>query len=51
MKLNHIGFLLISVLIVISSVFAACAADTDSYVDYSSILHKKWREEGVRCKD
>ena len=42
MKLKHIGFLLISVLIVISSVSAACAADTDSYVDYSSILHKKW---------
>ncbi len=42
MNLKHVGFLLISVLIVISSVSAAYAADTDLYVDYSSVLHKKW---------
>ena len=42
MNLKHVGFLLISVLMVISSVSAAYAADTDSYVDYSSVLHKKW---------
>ena len=42
MNLKHSGFLLISVLIVISSVSAAYAADTDLYVDNSSVLHKKW---------